>query len=108
MKTEQIILTTSIQAVNTMPTKSLFVSYDGNFALTKSLGVMIDTALVGEQMPVAVAGIALITTGEAVSIGDKLVSDANGKALVGTGDAVNGYALDASTGADELVRILLK
>jgi len=108
MKTEKIILTTSITAVNNMPTKSLFVSYDGNFATTKSLGVLIDTALVGEQMPIAVAGIALITTAEAVSIGDKIVSDINGKAMVGTGDAVNGYALDAATAADELVRILLK
>jgi len=107
MKTEQIILTTSIQALTDKPNKSLFVSYDGSFAISKSLGVLLDTALTSEQMPVAVAGIALITTGEAISIGDKLVSDANGKALVGTGDAVNGYALDASTGADELIRILL-
>ena len=38
---------------------------------------------------------------------DKIQSDANGKAITFSSGEANGYALDAATGADELIRILL-
>jgi len=49
----------------------------------------------------------LIYSGGAVSQGAKIASDANAKAVTFSTGEFNGYALDASTGADELIRVLL-
>jgi len=108
MKTEQPILITSIQAPVDI-TKNLFIGFNGNIcsANAKSLGVSNADTDADEQLPVMAVGIALVYSGAAVSQGNKVASDASGKAVnYSTGD-YNGYALDASTGADELIRILL-
>ena len=108
MLTEQPILITSIQAAANLA-KNLFIGFDGDIcsAGIKAFGVSNAETDSGEQMPVCVKGIALITTGGALSVGDKIESDGDGKAIEATAGEVNGFALDASSGADELIRVLL-
>jgi Uncharacterized conserved protein (DUF2190) len=108
MKTEQPILITSVKAAANI-TKNLFIGFDGDIcsANVKSLGVSNADTDADEELPVMAIGIALVYTGAAVSQGDKIASDASGKAVTFSSGEYNGYALDASTGADELIRILL-
>ncbi|MCU7494762.1 MAG: DUF2190 family protein [Ignavibacteria bacterium] len=102
----------------------------------KALGVSELDAAEGEMATVIVSKIALVTSGAAITAGDALVSDASGKAIPATDlsattpagavpvvssgaqpvmtiagslppEVINGYALDAATGADKLVRVLL-
>ena len=102
----------------------------------KALGVAMDTALINEQIPVATSGIKLVLSGGVISAGDAVVCNANSKAVKATAVSVsvpsgatavtstgaqptltvagsdmpqhiNGYALDASTGADQLIRVKL-
>jgi hypothetical protein len=107
MKTEQPILITSITApANTA--KNLFIGFNGALcaANTKALGVSADDALLGEQLPVTVIGIAIVKVGQSLSQGAKVSSDANGRAVpYTTGDYI-GNALDSAS-SDEFVRVLL-
>jgi Uncharacterized conserved protein (DUF2190) len=108
MKTEQPLLITSVKAVADI-TKNLFIGFDGDLcsANAKALGVSNADTDTDEDMPVMTVGIALVYSGDAVNQGDKVASDGNAKAVTfSTGD-YNGYALDASTGADELIRVKL-
>ncbi len=108
MKTEQPILITSITAKVDLA-KNLFVAFDGDICgnAAKALGVCNAETDLGEQAPVTSKGIALVLSGNTITQGDKIQSDANGKAITYvTGDA-NGFALDAATGADELIRVIL-
>jgi hypothetical protein len=102
----------------------------------KALGSSELKADLGEQCPVIITGIALVLSGGAISVEDPLVSDANGKSVPATAFSVtvpsgstpvtsdaaqpnlveagsvlpqfiNGYALDAASGADELIRVKL-
>lgn len=102
----------------------------------RALGVLQEDVDSGEQASVIVTGIALVLSGGVISVGDPLASDANGKAVTATdvsvtipadstpvtSDAaqptlvvagsvlpqvINGYALDAASGAGELIRVLL-
>ena len=110
MKTEQIILTTSIKAsVDLSTKKNLFIGFTGALCAVneKALGVLAENVLVDEQAPVAVAGIALVKSGAAVAVGAEISSDVDGKAVTKVAGALNGYALDAATGADQLVRVKL-
>ncbi len=105
-------------------------------ANAKAIGVSDANSDTGEQLPVVIGGIALIASGSAVSQGNALVSNASGKAIPATAfsvsvpsgatpvtsnlaqpdlveagsvlpQSVNGYALDAAAGADELIRVLI-
>jgi len=60
-----------------------------------------------EEAPVLCVGIALVYSGAALSAGAKIQSNAAGKAITYSSGAVAGYALDAATGTDELIRVLL-
>jgi hypothetical protein len=108
MKTEQPLLITSVKAAANI-SKNLFIGFDGNLcaANAKALGVSNANTDLNEQLPVTAKGIALIYSGGAVSQGTKIASDANAKAVTFSTGESNGFALDASTGADELIRILL-
>ena len=108
MKTEQPILITSITAAADL-SKNLFIGFDGAVCGNgkKALGVCNAETDSGEQAPLMSIGIALLLSGAAVSIEDKIQSDANGKAITFSSGEANGYALDAATGADELIRIKL-
>lgn len=108
MKTEQPLLITSVKAAANI-TKNLFVGFDGNLcaANAKALGVSNASADLNEQLSVMAKGIALVYSGGPVSQGAKIACDANAKTVTFSTGEFNGYALDASTGADELIRILL-
>lgn len=102
----------------------------------RALGVAQEDAGLGEQCPVIATGIALVLSGGVIAAGDPLASDSAGKAVKMTDVSVsipvdttpvtsdaaqptlvvaggnlpqarNGWALDAASGADELIRILL-
>jgi hypothetical protein len=110
MKTEQPILITSIiAAADFTNSKNIFIGFDGNICGNgaKALGVLNANTALNEQAPVTSSGIALVLSGAAVSLGDKLQSNASGKAITFASGDANGYALDAATGADELIRVKL-
>ena len=110
MKTEQPILITSILAgVDLSASKNLFIGFDGRICGSgaKALGVLNADTNVNEQAPVTCAGIALVFSGAAISLGAKVQSNADGKAITFALGEFNGFALDASVGADELIRVLL-
>jgi hypothetical protein len=110
MKTEQPILITSITAASDLSSsKNLFISFDGAVcgADDKALGVLNANTNVGEQAPVVAKGIALVYSGEAIAVGSKLQCNGFGKAILSIGGETNGFALDAASGADELIRVLL-
>ena len=110
MKTEQPLLITSISAGADL-SKNLFVSFAGVLpaADAKSLGVVNADTSSGNMAPVMLAGIALVKSSAAVSVGAAVTTDAAGKAkAVAAAEAVNGYSLDEASGPDELIRILLK
>ncbi len=110
MKTEQPILITSILAPVNL-SQNLFVGFDGNLpsADSKTLGVVNANTNSGNYAPVMVQGIALVKSSAAISQGSPVTTDASGKVkTVSTTEKINGYALDAATDADQLIRILLK
>ena len=110
MKTEQPILITSITAAADLSaSKNLLIGFDGDIcgAAAKCLGVLNANTNSGEEAPVTAKGIALIYSGEAVAVGADLESDAAGKVVNYTAGVIVGYALDAASGADELIRVLL-
>jgi len=50
----------------------------------------------------------MVYSGAAITLGDELKSNASGKVITwATSGKVVGYALDAATGADELIRVAL-
>ena len=108
MKTEQPILITSIVAKVNLA-KNLFIGFDGDICgnAAKALGVCNAETDLGEQAPVMSKGIALGLSGAAITLGDKIQSDASGKAITFSSGEANGFALDAATGADEAIRVML-
>jgi hypothetical protein len=109
MKTEQPILITTVTAQADI-TKNLFIDFDGSLcsAAAKSLGVSNADTVTDDDLPVMTNGIALIYSGAALSAGDPVEADANAKAVTVAAGETNGYALDDASGADELIRVLLK
>jgi len=110
MKTEQPVLITSIKAAADFSnSKNIFIGFDGNTCGNgaKALGVLNANSAQNEQAPLMSIGIALVLSGAAVVLGAKLQSNASGKAITYASGEANGYALDAATGADELIRVKL-
>jgi hypothetical protein len=138
MKTYKTALTDSITAAVDL-VKHRFIGFDGNYcgADAKALGVSETDTKAGQQCPVIVYGIALVEAGGAISKGQAVKSDANGKAVAATNfsvsvpagattvtsdaaqpdlveaggvlpEAVNGYALDDAAGAGEIIRVVLR
>ena len=110
MKTEQPILLTTITAAEDV-TKNLIMDVNGLLcdATEVPLGVINADTDSGEETPVCVEGIAIVYSGAAVVIGVLVKSDAAAKAITtATNDnLVIGKAIDAATGADELIRVKL-
>ncbi len=110
MKTENPIQIISITAL-TDANKNLIANISGGLcnATDVPLGAINANTNASEQMPVMVIGIALVKSGGVVTAGDLVKSDANSKAVSTTTNdkLVLGKALDTSTTADELIRILL-
>jgi len=111
MYTEQPILTTSIKAAADLSTsKNLLIGFDGKLCVAdaKPLGVLAANTDFDELAPVHTNGIVLVKSGAAFAVGDHLKCDSAGKVIKwATSGAYVGYALDAASGADELIRVLL-
>lgn len=110
MKTEQPVLITSIQAAADLSdSKNLFIGFDGDICgnAAKALGVLNANTSENEMAPVMTNGIALVFSAAAISVGAKIQSNADGKALTYVSGETNGYAIDAAGGADELIRVKL-
>jgi hypothetical protein len=108
MKAYNPVLTISVTAASNIP-KARFIGFGGGLcaANTKALGVSEADTNQGQQLPVIVYGIALVESGGAISVGDAVTSDANGKAVAAGINPVNGYALDAASGEGEFIRVKL-
>ena len=110
MKTQITLLIFSIIAL-VDSTKHLIANVSGGLCNETDvpLGVIDADTSASEVMPVMTDGIALVKTGASVTIGDLVKADANSKAITTTTNdkLVLGKALDASTGADELIRVKL-
>jgi hypothetical protein len=63
----------------------------------------------GEATPVDIYGLVAVKAGAAFAVGDKLTTDAAGKAIstVTTGHYVHAIAIEAATAADQIVTVLL-
>ena len=141
MKTENPVLISSVKTTVAI-TKNLFINFNGSLCANsaKALGVSNADADLGEELPVMIAGIALVYSGAAITLNangyKEVISDNNGKAreanslsisvpagatavtstsaqpnLTEAGsippESINGYAMDAATGADQLIRVRL-
>lgn len=95
-----------------------FVGFGGaqvTAAGAKALGVSTTSALDGDDLAVDVIGTTVIESGGAIDLGDDIVSDAQGRAIVATvpgggevsTEAVLAQALDGASGAGEFVEVLL-
>ena len=113
MKTEQPVLITSIEAAEDLP-KNVFVNFAGYKANDEiCLGVCNADTDSGEEAPVTTYGIALVLSSASIGKADFVKPTTDGKAVSVIGDpyadpAIRGLALDIATGADELIRILLR
>ena len=110
MLTEQPILITSIQCKETGGIiKGRFIDFQGSFGSegTKSLGVVNADTNVGEMTPVTVKGIAIVQTAYPITVGQAIQSFDDGTAAPLDAGPIEGYALDAASGAYQLIRILL-
>ena len=137
MKTEQpILITTILAAANLDKNLFIGFDGNLCSANAKALGVSNANTNSGNQCPVVSKGIALVLSGAAVSVGNAVVANSSSKAIPATTfsatvpgsgttvtsssaqpamilagsvlpQAVNGYALDVASGADELIRVLL-
>lgn len=138
MKTEQPLLTTSIKASSDLNKNLFVgFDGNLPSANSKPLGVVNADTYAGNMCPVTVSGIALVKSGSAVPLGSAVTTDASGRAVPALNfsvsvpqgsttvlsnssfpslllfggvlpQAVAGYALDSASGADQLIRVLLK
>lgn len=75
---------------------------------TKPVFPLYTKARAGYTVDVQSAFIAKVRTGGAIAVGDLVTSDANSKGVVATtGDYAAGISLEAATGADEFVKVLM-
>lgn len=77
----------------------------------KSFGVTMDgTTYANEPVGIAIDGVVLVKTGGAIAVGAAVASDASGRAITlpGTGTpAINGYAVEEATAANQYIAIKL-
>lgn len=110
MNTQNEVLITTVKAQVDL-LKNKFVDFDGNLpaASAKTFGVVQADTTAGNQAPVMAEGIAIVISGAVISKKAAVTTDAEGRAIPFTDtEAINGYALDAATGAGELIRVHLK
>lgn len=109
MKTEQVLLTTTIRLTADV-IACRFVGYDGTQAKVgkAAIGIAAYDANNGEPAAVHCIGIAPIEAGAAIAVGDAVAADDQGRAVTADGSAVTlGYAIDAATAAGEFIRVKL-
>lgn len=107
MKTHNPILTLSMTAMTALkPCRLVGLTGDVCTAGAKAAGASLFDADAGEQLGVAALGVILVEAGGAIPAGGEIESDAQGRAIVKTTGAGNGYALDAAQAAGEVIRVL--
>lgn len=106
MKTQQILLTTSILAIADL-SRMRFVGFDGGVcaAGAKALGVCEATTSAREQAPVNMNGVLLVKAGGPISAEAEVESDADGCAVTKATGASNGWAMDDATAAGDVIRV---
>jgi hypothetical protein len=62
----------------------------------------------GQAATVAIFGITPVRSGAAIAVGDLVEADSAGRAITATTGAALGTAIEAATGADQLISVLLK
>lgn len=110
MLTEQPILITSVKCTEaTQILKNRFVSFAGAYATpsTKALGVVNADTNEGEYVPVTAKGVAIVETGDAISLGGAIEVFDDGVAVPFSAGPLEGYAMDTASAAGQLIRILL-
>jgi len=85
-----------------------FIGFDGNYcaANAKAFGISDVETEAGQFIPVGVLGILLVKAGGVITAGSKVASDINGYAVAYTTGESNGYSLDASSGAGDVIRLV--
>ena len=112
MKTEVILGTSSIEAAADL-VKHRFIGFDGNLcgANAKARGVSATDTKSGQMCPINIVGEVLVESGGVITAGAAIASDARGRAVAAESgylpQALNGYAIDAATGAGEFIRVRL-
>lgn len=98
--------TTSIVAAVAL-TKRRFVGFDGALAAAgaKSLGVVDISTDLGQPAPVQLNGVLLVEAGAAIAAKAEIEIDALGRAITKAAGVSNGFAIDAATGAGDVIRI---
>ena len=80
-----------------------------NVGLWIAIGVAIGAADAAKMVTVQTDGIAMVKAGAAVAQGAVVTSADDGEAVTATtGDYQHGYALEAASGAGEIISVLLK
>lgn len=107
MKTEKILLTTSILAIAALA-RMRFVSYAGGLPTAggRTLGVAATNADIGEHAAVNTHGELLVESGGAIAVGAEVETDATGRAITRSTGVVCGVARDAAAAAGEFIRII--
>lgn len=107
MKSQQVILTTSVVAAVDL-TRRRFAGFDGNVCANgaKALGVVEADTAAGNAAPSNVLGVILVEAGAAISAGAEVQSDASGKAITKAAGVSNGIAWDAAAAAGDVIRIV--
>lgn len=103
------ILTLSVVAASAI-VASRFVDFDGNHTAAdeKPLGVSAYAAEVGASLSVHTLGTAMVESGGAIAKSGPIKPAANGLAIAqGGAGPIVAYALQASTGANQLIEVLL-
>lgn len=106
------VLTLTVLAVGAV-TAHRFVGFDGaQVASTgaEAMGASTTDAKDGDDLALDVLGTTVVETNGAIAVGDDVVSDASGMAIVNPavgGEVVLAKALDAANGAGEFIEVLL-
>lgn len=64
--------------------------------------------VVGQAATVAISGISVVRSGAAIAVGALVEADSTGRAVTRTAGEILGTAIEAATGADQLISVLLK
>ena len=106
MKTQQILLTTSILALADL-SRFRLVGFDGGVcaAGAKALGPCEATASAGDYAPINMVGVLLVEAGGPIAKGAEIESDASGRAITKTTGISNGWAMDAAAVAGDVIRV---
>lgn len=106
------VLTLTVAALGAV-TAHRFVGFDGAQLTTvgaEAFGVGCFDAADGDDLALDVMGTTVVETNGAIAVGDDVVSDENGTAIVNPevgGEVVAAKALDAASGAGEFIEVLL-